>query len=398
MAIDIRARITFEGKQPLSDSAAGRAASFFIQDPGNPSVDPRILTNSARAQEAAGYDSSLVWQFGASPDVWSVTSWALSATDQLRVVAAHRPGVQSPTAAARTLATLDRLSGGRQQIHIIQGRTDIDIARDGDFLEHDSRYRRAAEYVTILKKELFATEPFDFDGEFYRVSGAMSGVQPSQTPHPTIHAAGNSDAGLDFVTDHADVWAVGALGLAEHEKQIQRVRTLAASKDRTLGFWSGAFNVILGDTDEQAWDFTRQISQEVIAFLERSGDKIADWEQRVAGSARAHTPARTIPAEAFDLDDDSRYRLEGPLYTRLSALTGHGPSLVGTPDSIADYLADYYLIGIDVITLGGIPELFDENGDELLDPHHRQLRKELVAQLRARAGRIDRERNAEVAA
>ncbi|AWT24959.1 Alkanesulfonate monooxygenase [Corynebacterium provencense] len=392
MTIDIRARITFDSKQPLADTKAGRAASFFIQKPSNPTVNPEILTNSAKAQEAAGYDSSLIWNFAASPDVWSVAAWALSATSSLRIVAAHRPGVQAPTVAARTLATLDRLSGGRQEVHIIQGRTDADIARDGDFLDHDSRYRRSTEYLDIIRREWAAFDPFDYDGEFYTVRNAQSGVHPVAQPGPRIHAAGNSEAGLDFVSQNADVWAIGGLGLDDVTAQIERGRTAAATHGRTLGYWFGGFNVILADSDEEAWAFTRDIAGHVITFLNKEEQSIADWEQRLGGSVQTGTGATDIQASAFDLDQDEQFRPEGPLYTRFSALTGHGPSLVGTPDSVASYLADYYRAGVEVITLGGIPELFGDDGTELLDVHQKQLRKELIAALRTQAGRIDRER------
>lgn len=55
---------------------------------------------------------------------------------------AHRPGFVAPTLAARTAATLDHFTNGRIAVHIITGGNDADQQRDGDWLDHDNRYRR----------------------------------------------------------------------------------------------------------------------------------------------------------------------------------------------------------------------------------------------------------------
>ena len=93
---------------------------------------------------------------------------------------AHRPGFVAPTLVARKLATLDQLTGGgRVAIHHITGGDELDQKRDGDFADHDRRYARTAEFMTLLRRELTETRPFDYDGEFYRVHGAYSSVRPA---------------------------------------------------------------------------------------------------------------------------------------------------------------------------------------------------------------------------
>ena len=92
---------------------------------------------------------------------------------------AHRPGFVAPTLVARKLATLDQLTGGgRVAIHHITGGDELDQKRDGDFADHDRRYARTAEFMSLLRRELTAAEPFDHDGEFYKVRGAYSSVRP----------------------------------------------------------------------------------------------------------------------------------------------------------------------------------------------------------------------------
>ena len=73
-------------------------------------------------------------------------------TQRLGFLLAHRPGFVAPTLAARKLATLDQLTGGRLAVHMISGGNDADQARDGDFVDHSGRYRRTEEYIEIRKK------------------------------------------------------------------------------------------------------------------------------------------------------------------------------------------------------------------------------------------------------
>ena len=62
---------------------------------------------------------------------------------------------------ARKLATLDALTGGgRVAIHHITGGDEADQQRDGDFTGHDRRYARTGEFMSLLRRELTATEPF----------------------------------------------------------------------------------------------------------------------------------------------------------------------------------------------------------------------------------------------
>lgn len=366
MPIDIRGRIPFTGKHPLSDTPIGRHASFFIQPPTPATADAHVIVRAAREQERLGYDSSLIPQNSTRPDVWACTGWALAATKTLKLVAAHRIGLQAPTLAARTLATLDRLSGGRQQVHILQGRTDADMRRDGDFLPLADRYRRAEEYVQIFKRTLTAQEPFSFEGDFYRVRNAFSEIKPVQAPHPVLHFPGGSEAGQHLAARHADAWAVNGTTVDEVRDAIQGVQRIAREHyGRTLErFWTGGFNVILADTEQAAWDRAEQIADEVERFI---------------GAGRAAPPVNTRSSAGAPVRPD---RAGDSLYFRLAKLTGHGPSLVGTPDSVARALLAYYDVGVTTVTLGGLCEYQPFDGTDLITLHDRHLLASLIATLR----------------
>ena len=111
-----------------------------------PAVDPAYVRVFAQAHEHAGFDRILVPASSSSPDTLLTVNYAASVTDRIKFLLAHRPGFVAPTLAARQLATLDQLSGGRVSVNVITGGDGGDLQKDGDFLPHDERYERADEH------------------------------------------------------------------------------------------------------------------------------------------------------------------------------------------------------------------------------------------------------------
>src|SRR5690349_14111644 len=143
-------------------------------------IDLAWLRDFSRAHERAGFDRVLVGYTSTSAEGVVVTGYAAAHTERLGYLIAHRPGFVAPTLAARTIATLDHVTNGRVAIHVITGGSDVEQARDGDFLDKDTRYRRTDEYLTLVRRMWTSPAPFDHKGEFYRLAGAFSDVKPLQ--------------------------------------------------------------------------------------------------------------------------------------------------------------------------------------------------------------------------
>src|ERR1700734_3232395 len=154
------------------------------------SLSPAYVTQSACAHEASGFDLVLVGYSSSSAEGFLVALHAASRTERLGYLIAHRPGFVAPTLMARKIATFDHLTGGRLAVHIITGKTDDEQEGDGDFTPKAERYRRAAEYLELMKLAWSSERPFDFSGEFYKVRGASSDVRPLQQPHPLLFFGG----------------------------------------------------------------------------------------------------------------------------------------------------------------------------------------------------------------
>ena len=115
--------------------------SSEIVPPTGPVFDPAVIVETARIHETAGFDRVLIGYFSNAPDGFLIGAHAATVTDRLGFLLAHRPGFVAPTLAARKLATLDQLTGGRLAVHLIAGGNDADQAKDGDHLDHAGRHR-----------------------------------------------------------------------------------------------------------------------------------------------------------------------------------------------------------------------------------------------------------------
>ena len=340
MPIELRSWINPQSySNSYSTAPIAREAAYFTPVPEPVTADPDYISSEAREYEAAGYDSSIIPQSATWPDVTVTATWALAHTSRLRVVLAHRPGTQAPTAAARAVATLDRVSAGRAGVHLILGSAGgSDLPRDGDLADRDARYRRAAEYLEILTGVLTRDEPFDFDGEFYQVRGAFSGVKPVQWPHPVISLPAESPEAVSLAVRYGDVLAFHGASRATAAAKISEARSAAATAGRNPGFWIN-LNMLAGETDDAARRHLRDLEQSIRRLQ----------EFRAGGERPA---VRSIREDRFADVDPTGLWEDDVLYLGLTKLSRATPALVGAPSTIADAVLAYHELGIGVVTLG----------------------------------------------
>ena len=336
-----------------------RLASEIIA-PRGPVFDHDFIRDFAQAHERGGFDRVLVGYYSNAPDGFLVAAHAAASTERLGLLLAHRPGFVAPTVAARKLATLDQLSRGRLALHVISGGSDVDQRKDGDYLDHDGRYRRTDEYLDILKQVWTATGPSDHDGELYRFEGAYSEVRPAQQPYVPIFFGGASEAAVQVGAKHADTYMLWGEPLAEVKAMIARVRAAAASHNRTIRF-SVSFRPILGPTEDAAWARAHAILEQIGVNRD-----VPPVRPQSVGSQRL-----LEAAARGEIHDRC-------LWTPIAAATGargNTTALVGTPETISDALLDYYDLGVTTFLIRGFDPLNDavEYGRELLPLIHEKV-------------------------
>jgi alkanesulfonate monooxygenase len=321
-------------------------------------VDADYLKRFARAHEAAGFDRVLIGYGATSPEGWAVASAVLFSTEELRVLVAHRPGFVQPTLMARKAATLDNLTGGgRIAMHFITGGDEGDQAKDGDFVGHDDRYLRTAEYMGLIRKTLNASEPFDHEGKFYRFKGAFSTVKPATEIGIPLYFGGASPPAVATGAEHADVYMLWGEPLAEVAARVAEVKAAASRFGRSPRF-SLSIRPIVADTEEAAWARAEEIAELTAA---RVG--AAQWKTRTNNSSVGSARLQEFASRGEVLDER--------LWTKVTALTGPGgnsTALVGTPEQVATAILRYYDLGIETILIRGFDPLEDviEWGNELV--------------------------------
>jgi alkanesulfonate monooxygenase len=325
------------------------AATLHVIEGG---LSPNYVAEAARAHEASGFDLVLVGYSSSSAEGFLVALHAAARTERLGYLIAHRPGFVAPTLMARKIATFDHLSGGRLAMHIITGKTDDEQEGDGDFTPKAERYRRAAEYLELMKLTWTSERPFDFAGTFYRVKGARSDVRPLQKPHPVLFFGGASDGALEMGARLCDVYAIYAEPLSSTRERIKQFRAQAAAHGRTPGF-NVSVRPIIAASEGAAWDKANKISP-----VDNAGKRLMSF------------------ALERDVHDE---RLWMPIARATGAL-GNTSCLVGTPEQVARAILEYYKLGIGSVLIRG----FDPFNDTV------EFGRELIPQIKAGALDIDR--------
>ena len=98
------------------------------------------LRQIAQAVDDLGFHAVLLPTGNSCEDAWVVASTLVPSTRRLKFLVAIRPGIMTPTLAARMTATFDRLSGGRLLINVVTGGDPQEAAAEGVFFSHDERY------------------------------------------------------------------------------------------------------------------------------------------------------------------------------------------------------------------------------------------------------------------
>src|SRR6202049_377220 len=158
-------------------------------------VDFNYLRQIAQAADQLGYFGVLLPTGRSCEDSWVVASAVAPFTERLRYLVAVRPGLQSPSVAARMTATLDRVSNGRLLINVVTGGDPVENKGDGIFLDHGERYAVTREFLNIYS-DLLAGITVNWGGQQIPTEDGRLLFPPAQSPSPPLYFGGSSGARL----------------------------------------------------------------------------------------------------------------------------------------------------------------------------------------------------------
>ena len=299
--------------EPLMNEAIHESGTRGLAN--GPDKAFRFAVDMIRRGEELGFETTLLAErwMGTDHSAWLLASALAPLTSRIELMVAVHPGIITPQAVAKLAVSLDRISGGRAAINIVNGwwKEEFETFGQGWWpQDDDTRYRRMDEFVRVLRG-LWQQDVFDFHGEFYTVNRQGLPLKSVQLPHPPIYAGTRNEMGKEVIARDCDYWFVDYLtDYRMWERNIEQAAVFitdmtrrAARHGRNVDFGMSC-HVICADSANQAVDLANQL------------------EEHGKASRVAFIAARAL-----------------------------GPGLVGTAELIADRIRRYEAAGVGTLML-----------------------------------------------
>ncbi|WP_417615104.1 LLM class flavin-dependent oxidoreductase [Oceanisphaera sp.] len=293
------------------------------------------------------------------------------ATDKIGLISTVSSTFYTPFHAARMMASLDHISGGRMGWNVVTSMFDVE-ARNHNYQTmpvHADRYRRADEFVDAVLKlwdswqadalsfDRFGhyadpdkVQPIHHEGEFFLVDGPLNVPRPPQG-HPVLFQAGASEPGRELAARRAEAIYAVAYDLPaaqDYYRDIKR-RVAASGRRVEVPIMPGLVTYVAA-TEEEAKARQRELDE--LLPVEASLRQLGLFTEQDCMNWELDAPVPALPSlEAFT-GPKGRYstilriiETEQPtvrqLLGRLAAGGGHC-TMVGTPESIADRMEQWF--------------------------------------------------------
>jgi FMN-dependent oxidoreductase (nitrilotriacetate monooxygenase family) len=281
-------------------------------------------------------------------------------TKHLGLAATVSTGPHHPYHVVRQLSTLDYLTGGRIGWNIVTGHLRGEHRAFGlPELEHDQRYDRADEYMSLCyklwdsirdggivadKENAVFADPsridiVEHDGEYFSCN-TVGPCWPSPQRRPVLFQAGTSPRGMQFAVKHAEVIFAIQPELQSMKRWMDQYKALAKEHGggREPGISFG-IQTFLGGTEEEAQAKKKELEDRIpldAGLARLSGTLGVDF----SGYDPDKPLEEVASAASVGMMKAMATGFEGPVTLRDVALRYAmaigKPQLVGTPEQVAD--------------------------------------------------------------
>jgi FMN-dependent oxidoreductase (nitrilotriacetate monooxygenase family) len=294
-----------------------------------------------------------------------------SVTDNIGLVATATTTYHQPYHLARKFATLDHLSHGRAGWNIVTSVVPLEAQNFGQerHLEHELRYRRADEFVAVVKGlwDSFADDAFVRDvaggryyrpqglqalhhrGEHFTVRGPLNISRPPQG-YPVLFQAGSSETGKDFAARHGEVLFTSQTSLANAQAFYADIKARVRAQGRNpddVRVWPG-LSPLVAATEAEARqrvtelqelvhdDVLRRLVQDNIGDLDFSGVDLDGPVPEIPATNRSQSRRDLM------LDLARRDQLS---VRQLGLRMAGGGMVAGTPEQVVDHMETWFRAG-----------------------------------------------------
>ena len=216
-------------------------------------------------------------------DPFVALSFAAAATSNLKLGTGICLLPQRDTiATAKSVASLDRMSGGRFLFGIGGGWNRDEMEQHGTV--YKTRFAKMGEQVLAMKS-LWQEKESAFHGEHVNIDASWQYPKPVQTPNPPVFLGGESDYTLKRVVEYCDGWLPRGRRGFDAAASMGRLKQFADEAGRDPA--SMSVNVFGATPDKEALDGYREAGMDrsilplpsadrdkVLSILDRYGDLI----------------------------------------------------------------------------------------------------------------------------
>jgi FMNH2-dependent dimethyl sulfone monooxygenase len=292
----------------------------------------------ARRSEEIGFDLSLIAELNLndikgvdapSLDAWSTAAALTAVTNTLELMVAVRPTFHNPALLAKQAANIERLGGGRLSLNVVSAWWSGEARKFGvQFDEHDDRYARTSEWLEIVDR-LWREDHFSFEGKYYKVEDAV--LQPKPRRKPVIYAGGESERAKLVISTQCDAYVMHGDEPARVKEKIDDMkRRREAAGLPPMIFGVAGYTIVRNNEAE----------------VKREIERITDVKQSAAGYGNYQDwLANTKLEQQVSLEDYS------------VSNRGLRSGLTGTPDQVAERVAEFEKAGVDLLLLQCSPQL-----------------------------------------
>ena len=285
---------------------------------------------------------------GAVPSLEPVEllAWAAALTDRIRLgTAVLLMPLRSPVHLAKSLATVDQLSGGRLDVGIgLGGNPKVYPAFGITAARRVARFNEGLRLMRALWTEPRVT----FAGEFWQLDSAAMEPKPLQRPHPPVWGATGSPDGHRMMGE----LGLGLLSFSvgtppeQLKQRIDLYRAGLAACERPLGAFvnprAACFTMVnCAPTKRESYD----VSRESFAwYARRSAELVASvplWLEEMKAESDG----------TYAYLEEARVAVEQRLHelASLDALLAMNAVIAGDPDEVVERCRAYQATGADLL-------------------------------------------------
>lgn len=301
----------------------------------------------AQRSEEIGFDLTLIAELNLndikgvrapSLDAWSTAAALAAVTQRLEYMIAVRPTFHNPALLAKQAANIDCIAASsgianRLSLNVVSSWWEIEARMYGvNFEQHENRYARTGEWLDVVDG-MWRQDDFSYQGHYYQIENAVLQPKPVSQPRPVIYAGGESEAAKNLIAAKCDAFVMHGDEPSKVKAKIEDMNERRARFSLPPMQFGVAGYAIVRDTEDDA---RRELAR--ITDVRASAAGYENHQQWLAGTKLE----RQVSLEDYSVSN-----------------RGLRSGLVGTPEQVAERVAEFEDAGVNLLLLQCSPQ-FEE--------------------------------------